>query len=729
LAAGAICLLVPMKSVASTTRVENSAVEDYEGRVRSMLSGKDWAGLTRFMEQARQRRERMVPFEDSLHLAYRTLSKIELDTTESQRKNDFAVWHAQCPAEPAPLIAMAWIAVDRNRTAARELEDVAPLNAATGRRPKVTGKALAEYEEITRRMAESSLEAHGWLDQAGKCGKTDPELWTCRIALGDADAMPRESMQRLLARGREVDPGYVPLYQWAAEYLAGRGKPGEWLEFAGHTADVLKRDDIYAQIVYAVWVGNESRARIRMMPEEWRRIERGIEALGREYPDSACLLNRHAFLAVRARRYTEAARIFRRIGDDYDARVWESEDEFEKFQESADDKEETGSSVLFTLTGCAMLFALATLTAFLLSRGDDRRPRTVPPASAVTLKFRGGAKPLLKIMLANLILTVATLGIYSFWGRARTRRYLWDSMELGGDAFAWHGTGGETFRGFTKAFLMFGIPYGATLLAPRFLHLGYVSLVILWLGGILVLLLFIPMAVVGARRYRLTRTSWRGIRFGYGGSALRYAAAFWWQGFLSVITLGVRAPWFKAATWGRLWSGTRFGTKAMRFSGAPRELLKAILVMMLGIVGGAFVFFVLAMAVELFPGTTLKAWVGEFWLVGTAVASGWAVINYRVKQAVWLWAHTRVGRARFVYDPTVAQYAWLVLGNYAIFVLTLGLGWSWTQLRTGRFYARHLWLEGTANFGRVRPAGRNLAKVSAAGEDYSAMFGLDLDLG
>ena len=129
------------------------------------------------------------------------------------------------------------------------------------------------------------------------------------------------------------------------------------------------------------------------------------------------------------------------------------------------------------------------------------------------------------------------------------------------------------------------------------------------------------------------------------------------------------------------------------------------------------------------PGTVLKEKTGEIWLIEIAFVLGWAVLNYRVKQAVWLWAHTRVGRARFVYDPTVAQYAWLALGNYAILVFTLGLGWPWTQLRTGRFYARHLWLEGTANMGRVRPAGRNPAGVSAAGEDYSAMFGLDLDLG
>lgn len=47
----------------------------------------------------------------------------------------------------------------------------------------------------------------------------------------------------------------------------------------------------------------------------------------------------------------------------------------------------------------------------------------------------------------NALLSVVTLGIYSFWGRARVRRYLWGTTSFRGEPFDYAGTGGELFRG------------------------------------------------------------------------------------------------------------------------------------------------------------------------------------------------------------------------------------------------------------------------------------------
>src|SRR4029079_7981938 len=57
--------------------------------------------------------------------------------------------------------------------------------------------------------------------------------------------------------------------------------------------------------------------------------------------------------------------------------------------------------------------------------------------------------------------------------------------------------------------------------------------------GFLSLAVLGPYAVYRARRYRLTRTIYRGVRFHQTGSAWRYAACviLWWS--LSFITLGL----------------------------------------------------------------------------------------------------------------------------------------------------------------------------------------------
>ena len=53
-------------------------------------------------------------------------------------------------------------------------------------------------------------------------------------------------------------------------------------------------------------------------------------------------------------------------------------------------------------------------------------------------------------------------------------------------------------------------------------------------------------AVYRARRYRLTRTIYRGVRFHQTGSAWRYAvcALFWWA--MIVLTLGLAYPFAQA---------------------------------------------------------------------------------------------------------------------------------------------------------------------------------------
>ena len=59
--------------------------------------------------------------------------------------------------------------------------------------------------------------------------------------------------------------------------------------------------------------------------------------------------------------------------------------------------------------------------------------------------------------------------------------------------------------------------------------------------------LFGQFAIYRARRYRLTRTVWRGVRFWMSGSGWIYAlrAALW--GLLMIVTLGLALPWRAAA--------------------------------------------------------------------------------------------------------------------------------------------------------------------------------------
>ena len=51
-------------------------------------------------------------------------------------------------------------------------------------------------------------------------------------------------------------------------------------------------------------------------------------------------------------------------------------------------------------------------------------------------------------------------------------------------------------------------------------------------------LILVPLALVGARRYRLSRMSWRGIRFSFRGPASDFVKLFVLGTFLTSLTFG-----------------------------------------------------------------------------------------------------------------------------------------------------------------------------------------------
>ncbi len=149
------------------------------------------------------------------------------------------------------------------------------------------------------------------------------------------------------------------------------------------------------------------------------------------------------------------------------------------------------------------------------------------PDSSQKLEYHGTGGTLLGISIVNLLLTILTLGIYSFWARTKLRRYFYAETELAGDRFAYHGTAMELLRGWLRAIgvlILVGIVFAGLFAlvgstsenaapTPRqvFLQLGVSVLYMATLATL------VAIAVNGARRYRFSRSSWRSIRFSFRG--------------------------------------------------------------------------------------------------------------------------------------------------------------------------------------------------------------------
>src|SRR5262245_21209231 len=209
---------------------------------------------------------------------------------------------------------------------------------------------------------------------------------------------------------------------------------------------------------------------------------------------------------------------------------------------------------------------------------DESAPSARVTLSDLSLQFVGTGSELFKIQLVNGILTIVTLGIYYPWARARELRFMIGSLQAGEDRFSFHGQGRELFFGLLRAWLIFLGPLTVLWLAMQLNQLGTDLNILAGFAFSFLLLAFFAFSAVGSLRYRASRTRWRGIRFGFDGSAKEFGGQYGLRLFLTFITLGLAYP--IAATWRREYFLThaRFGTERFEFDGKASDLMRPFVI-------------------------------------------------------------------------------------------------------------------------------------------------------
>lgn len=133
---------------------------------------------------------------------------------------------------------------------------------------------------------------------------------------------------------------------------------------------------------------------------------------------------------------------------------------------------------------------------------------------ASSVRFLGRRRTYARLLARGAALLLVSLGLYRFWLMTDVRRFLWASTEIDGETLEYAGTPIELVLGFLVAVAILVPVYAGFFVAA--LDLGVFGEMA---GG----LAFLGLGVLGqyaiyrARRYRLTRTIFRGLRFTQDG--------------------------------------------------------------------------------------------------------------------------------------------------------------------------------------------------------------------
>lgn len=306
------------------------------------------------------------------------------------------------------------------------------------------------------------------------------------------------------------------------------------------------------------------------------------------------------------------------------------------------------------------------------------------------IDFHGKGSRLFSIQIINLLLTAITLGFYYPWARAAKMQYMYSQTEFFGNRFQFHGTGKEMFKGYIKALcillVLFIVLFAGTL---HYIN-PFIGLVIFYTGIILVT----PLAIYGAVKYRTSRSSWRGIHFGYRGTRRNLFNKYYKGIVLSLITFGLYSPWFINNLRKEVINNIRLGNVQFKYTGEGKKLffiyLKGILLLL--------------------PTFGLY----QFWLKKNTI--NYLINNIEMEQNGEVLKFQSRLTAGAIFETAII--------NALIIVFTFGLGTPWAIIRETKMIISHMDFAGVFNAETV--AQTETEYKNATGDDLTDMLDLNV---
>jgi uncharacterized membrane protein YjgN (DUF898 family) len=280
--------------------------------------------------------------------------------------------------------------------------------------------------------------------------------------------------------------------------------------------------------------------------------------------------------------------------------------------------------------------------------------------------FSGDRKQFFHLVLRGAALELITVGFYRFWLATDIRRHLWSNTLIDGDAAEYTGRAKE---------LLIGFLFALAIIVPVYLAYFLVSLeaerakAFASFPLLAFFYLFGQFAIYRARRYRLTRTVWRGVRFWMSGSGWSYAARAALWAVLVGLTLGLLLPWREAALERYKMRHSYYGDLPGSFEGEGWEFFKR----------GWWLWLLAPFALYIFPLApfvygAFKAVEWRWWLSGIRFGG------------VSLESNLRRGALIGLYWKVIGWFLLLVLAFVAYLLISAGLVASMSGAPLNQFF-------------------------------------------
>ncbi|EOE4689098.1 YjgN family protein [Vibrio vulnificus] len=381
-----------------------------------------------------------------------------------------------------------------------------------------------------------------------------------------------------------------------------------------------------------------------------------------------------------------------------------------------------------------------------------------------SVQFKGQGGEFFGIWIVNILLSVITLGIYSAWAKVRTKRYFYGNTFIAGDNFEYHAQPMQLLKGRLVALALVLI----WVVANSFFPLASLVLFALFYVAL-------PWLLWSNARFDSAMTSYRNVHFAFNGSLKEAYMSILGRGLASLLIIAIYIAIVVASANASAMVATLlgFGTLVLMFvlyawvvagihqyfaSGYQygdwkfvakietgfflKTYCKAMLIGFLTAVA-----FMIVMGTFVLGSDIMNIFAGEVDLLEGKGDFAYVVLTYLVTitMSLGITAYTTTRIRNYVFSRLTAtaetqsetefrfastfgawDYMSLIVTNFLLQVITLGLARPWVMVRTSRYVASHTGVIGDMD--TLKATDQDSAVKNAISDEVAQAFDLGLSI-
>lgn len=319
----------------------------------------------------------------------------------------------------------------------------------------------------------------------------------------------------------------------------------------------------------------------------------------------------------------------------------------------------------------------------------------------VGFTFAGDGFEYFKIWIVNILLIIVTLGLYSPWAKVRNTQYFYGNTQLDSASFSFTADPVKMLIGRLIALGMFIAITAVQTFAPLFGVLLFLSLIFIF-----------PWILNKSLAFYARNTTYRNIRFRFTGTYWPAFKAFFLWPLAALFTLMILMPMAIQKQQAYVANNHSYGNKSFSFRAGISDYYIIFLIAFALTMAGGMAGFLLAL---IFPPLAM---------IGMALGYIAAIIYFMVAMNNLFLNHLSLADHDFNSNFEYKSYGLILVLNFVLTILTLGLYIPWAKVKLAHYAAQHTHLEVNGDLNKFVAVTQE--DVSAFGEEFGDVFDMEV---